>query len=339
MTTTLIPAGLLPEMLAIANKNRLNVQAIFEAANIEPDTIGRPDRFIKLEQLDKLLEAAFVTANNPYLGLVVGRDNHHGKLDILGNLLASAETLGEALQTLLDYKNLLVPYLTFSFHRGDQRARLDVVPNSKLQFAYSRPHAELVLSSVVAVARSLVGSQLPLECVGFMHEEPEDLTLYHEIFGCPIEFGCETNRIEFAVHLLDSPLPSAYPKYHQRLRTLADETLISIARAQGATGQVLSILEQRLGEDETTIEAVSACLNMTPRTLQRRLAQEQTTFAHLRDDVRHQRACRMLGDQRFDMGYIAEQLGFSDTANFYHAFKRWEGCAPGEYRRSHRAVS
>lgn len=339
MITTLIPAGLLPEMLAIANKNRLNVQAIFEAANIEPETIGRADRYIKLEQLDRLLDAVFRTANNPYLGLVVGSDNHHGKLDLLGNLLASADTLDAALQTLLDYKNLLVPYLSFSYHRGDQRVRFDVVPNSKLQFAHTRPHAELVISSIVAVARSLVGCELPLLCIGFMHEQPNDLTLYHEIFDCPIEFGCETNRIEVAVELLGTPLPSAYPQYHQRLRTLADETLRGIARAQGAAGQVLSILEQRLGEDETTIEAVSSCLNMTPRTLQRRLAHEDTTFAHLRDEVRHQRACKMLGDQRFDMGHIAEQLGFSDTANFYHAFKRWEGCAPGEYRRSHRAVS
>lgn len=337
MTNTLLPAGMLPELLEVAIKNRINIQAVFEDAKIDADTIGRADRYIKIEQLDALLESAFRLAGNPYFGLVVGRDNHHGKLDLLGNLLATANSLGDALDVLLAYKDLLVPYLQFSLHHGADRARLDVVPDTKLRFAHTRPHAELVVSSLYAIGRSLLSGNLPLKRVGFIHETPKDLALYYEIFNCPLEFGCETNFIEVDLLALDTPLASAYPQYHERLRVLADESLQRIARAQGTAGQVLEMLERRLGSTETSIEAVASCMNMTPRTLQRRLAQEETTFAHLRDQVRHQRACKMLSDQRYDMGYIAEQLGFSDTANFYHAFKRWEGCAPGEYRRTHRA--
>lgn len=337
MKTTLLPAGMLPELLEVAIKNRINIQAVFEAAQIDADTIGRPDRFIRLEQLDALLEAAFRLSNNPYLGLAVGRDNHHGKLDLLGNLLATANTLGDGLRTLLEYKDILVPYLQFALHTGETRARLDVYPDTRLKFAYTRPHAELVMASLVAVGRSLLSNDLPLLRVGFMHEQPGDLSLYYEVFNCELEFGADVNYIEVDSALLDTPLTSAYPQYHERLRALADDTLRRIARAQGVSGQVMDLLERRLGGDDTSIESVAACMNMTPRTLQRRLAQEETTFAHLRDQLRHQRACKLLGDQRVDMGAIAEQLGFSDTANFYHAFKRWEGCAPGEYRRLHRA--
>lgn len=325
-------------MLEIAIKNRINIQAVFEAAGIDADTIGRPDRYFTLEQLDALLEAVFRLSNNPYLGLVVGRDNHHGKLDLLGNLLATADTLGDALDTLLHYKNLLVPYLQFSLHRDAHGARLEVYPDTQLRFASTRPHAELVMASLVAVGRSLLSGNLPLRTVGFMHSQPDDLSLYREVFQCPLQFDADTNFIEVDTDLLATPLTSAYPQYHARLRALADETLVRIARAQGVIGQVTSLLERRLGGDDTSIESVASCLNMTARTLQRRLAQEGTTFAHLRDELRHQRACRMLGEPGVDMSTIAEQLGFSDTANFYHAFKRWEGCAPGEYRRSHRAV-
>jgi AraC-like DNA-binding protein len=337
MTYTLLSARVLPELLEIALKNRINVPAVFEAANIDADSIGRADRFFTLEQLDALLSATFAMADNPYFGLVVGRENHHGKLDLLGNLLATSDTLDNALEVLLAYKNLLVPYLEFSLQRGPTLTRLSVKPNTSLKFARSRPHAELVVSSLVATGRSLMSGNLPLSRVGFAHAEPADLALYHEVFLSPIEFSCEANFLEVETSILDTPLASAYPKYHQHLRLVANDTLQQLARAQGVAGQVLQILAQRLGADETSIEAIASSMSMTPRTLQRRLAQEETTFAHLRDQVRHERACAMLGGQRCDMGKIAEQLGFSDTANFYHAFKRWEGCAPGEYRRTHSA--
>ena len=57
-------------------------------------------------------------------------------------------------------------------------------------------------------------------------------------------------------------------------------------------------------------------------------------FVDLRDQVRRNRACALLRDKNLPFAVIAEQLGFADVANFYHAFRRWEGCAPGEYRKS-----
>lgn len=335
MTYTLRSARILPELLEIALKNRINVPAVFEAAKVGADSIDRADRFLNLEQLDALLSATFAMANNPYFGLVVGRENNHAKLDLLGNLLATSNTFGEALEVLLGYKNLLVPYLEFSLLRSPALTRVNVMSNIPLKFAQSRSHAELVVSSLVAICRSLMSGNLPLSRVGFTHAEPVDLALYHEIFLSPIEFNCEANFFEVASSILDTPLASAYPKYHEHLRLVADDTLQQLARVQGVAGQVSQILIQRLGVEKTTVEAIASSMSMTARTLQRRLAHEETTFAHLRDKVRHERACAMLGNQRCGMGTIAEQLGFSGTANFYHAFKRWEGCAPGEYRRTH----
>ena len=83
-----------------------------------------------------------------------------------------------------------------------------------------------------------------------------------------------------------------------------------------------------------TLTFCARLLGMTPRTLQRHLAAEKVRFVDLRDQVRHGRACALLRDNDLPFAAIAEQLGFADVANFYHAFRRWEGCAPGEYRKS-----
>ena len=334
MTETLLPASILPGLLEIALKGRLNIQALFEQAGIDADAVGSAEHFIRLEQLDALLVSAFRQANEPWFGLQVGRDSHYGNMDLLGNLMATSDTLGEAIQCLLRYKNLLVPYLTFELQQSGDQCLLAVSSDESLNFTRTRTHNDLVVATMVAIGRSLVGGDLMLRAVRFRHPAPDDLSRYQEFFAAPLTFSHSRNELEMDATVLRVPLATAYPKYHQRLCKVAQQQLASLSRASGLTAQVLALLEQRLGQPEASIEAIAATLNMTPRTLQRHLAAEKVRFVDLRDQVRHGRACALLRDNDLPFAAIAEQLGFADVANFYHAFRRWEGCAPGEYRKS-----
>ena len=172
----------------------------------------------------------------------------------------------------------------------------------------------------------------------FRHPQPQQLVPYQEFFAAPLSFDHWRNELEMDPVVLQAPLATAYPKYHQRLQRLADQQLASISRASGLAGRVLSLLQQRLGQPEAGIESIAQALHMTARTLQRHLADEKVRFVDLRDRVRHQRACELLRQEDVSFAAIAEQLGFADVANFYHAFRRWEGCAPGEYRKRSEAV-
>ena len=329
----LLPASILPGLLETALKSRVNVQSLFESAGIDADIVGRQDRFISLEQLDTLLSTAFGMAEDPWFGLSVGRENHYGNLDLLGNLMATSDTLGDAMELLLRYKDLLVPYLQFDLDVVDDRARITSTSDESLNFTRTRTHNEVVVATMVSIGRSLLGGEMGLRRVLLRHQWPPDPEPYREFFGVPVECGRPCNGVEFDRDRLDVPLPTAFPKYNQRLRRLAEQQLAELNRARGVVGQVLAMLSERLGRDEIGIAAIAAQLHVTPRTLQRRLRREGTTYASLRDRVRHERACRRLSGERCDMEELARALGFSDTANFYHAFRRWEGCAPGAYRR------
>jgi|SRR5690554_418108 len=334
MNDILLPASILPGLLDIALKGRLNVQTLFEQAGIDADTVGSSDHFIRLEQLDVLLSSAFAQADDPWFGLTVGRDSAYGNLDLLGNLMATSNTLGEALRCLLEFKNLLVPYLTFELIPSEQHCVLAVSSDERLQFTRTRTHNELVVATMVAIGRSLTGGGLGVRTIRFRHAAPTDLSLYQQFFAVPLTFEHSRNELELELSALQVELATAYPKYHQRLRRLAEQQLARLSRASGLTAQVLELLQQRLGQPNAGIEAIAGSLNMTARTLQRRLTNEQVRFVDLRDRVRHQRACELLSQPSFSFAMIAEQLGFADVANFYHAFRRWEGCAPGEYRKS-----
>ncbi|MCH8543440.1 MAG: AraC family transcriptional regulator [Alcanivorax sp.] len=334
MSGSLLPASILPGLLELALKSRLNIQTLFDHAGIDPDAVGRHDQFITLTQLDVLLSAAFAAAEeDPFFGLRVGQENHYGSLDLLGNLMATAGSLGEALVLLLRYKDLLVPYLRFEMQEQGDLVALTSTSDESLNFTRTRTHNEVVVATMVAIGRSLTGGELGLRRVGFSHPEPEDTGPYEEMFRVPVTFAAPRNEMLIERAVLDVPLPTAYPKYNQRLRRLADQQLARLSRAQGLAGQVQGLLEERLGQADTSVEEIAGALNLSARTLQRRLRQEGVTFAGLRDQVRHRHACAVLAEPDCDMEQLAAGLGFSDTANFYHAFKRWQGCAPGAYRR------
>lgn len=336
MTTTLLPASILPGLLEVSLRGRLDVPSLFERAGIDADIVGRSDRFISLAQLDELLYTAFRESPDPLFGLRVGADNHYGNLDLLGNLMATAPTLEQGLAMLFRYKDLVVPYLAFSLDSIGNDVMLAVASKDPgLRFTATRTHNDVVVATMVAIGRSLLGGTLPVTGAFFMHgaPDPQQLEAYQDFFHCPLHFDQAHNAITLPTHCLAEPLPRAYPKYNERLRQSADQVLAGLSRAAGVSGRVIKQLESMLGEAGVTMEQVAGALAMTPRTLQRRLQDEGTRFAQLRDQVRHQHACRVLRESHCDMQALALELGFSDTANFYHAFKRWQGCAPGQYRK------
>ena len=138
----------------------------------------------------------------------------------------------------------------------------------------------------------------------------------------------------FSPALLGHSLPASDTARRRDLERTADEKLQALRRVGGVTGQVIEQLHAGLGERPLTVHLVADRLDMTARTLQRRLHHEGAQFARLRDQVRMEYACRRLRRGDCDMPQLARRLGFSDIANFYHAFRRWTGCAPGAYRKN-----
>lgn len=119
------------------------------------------------------------------------------------------------------------------------------------------------------------------------------------------------------------------------LRILEDQCSRQLRQRQveGVTGQVRQILLGPMGL-VSTLEDVAQSLSLSPRSLRRRLAEEGANFSDLLDTERRQLAEQLLSTQ-MKLDEIALHLGYGDTASFTRAFRRWNNCSPGEYRRSH----
>jgi AraC-like DNA-binding protein len=105
---------------------------------------------------------------------------------------------------------------------------------------------------------------------------------------------------------------------------------------QSMTHAVSRVLRARVIFPETSLEEIASEFSMQPRTLNRRLQAEGTTFRELINEARFEVARQLLKGTRMRIADIALALGYANASGFSNAFHRWAGAAPSEWRSHHR---
>jgi AraC-like DNA-binding protein len=150
------------------------------------------------------------------------------------------------------------------------------------------------------------------------------------LFPGPVRFNARQTRLVFARELMDLPLRQA------------DATALRLAQEQcereldRLTSDDVSRVRRALAKPSggfRSAEEVADTLDLSLRTLKRRLAARDTQFSTLLAEARSQRAVELLRDTELSVDAIAIDLGYSDTANFTRAFRRWHGRTPSEFRK------
>ena len=75
-------------------------------------------------------------------------------------------------------------------------------------------------------------------------------------------------------------------------------------------------------------------LNISTRTLQRRLRENGQSFGQLTESVRQELAMKYILNPGISLGEISYLLGFSEPSSFSRAFRRWTGETPRKMRQT-----
>lgn len=270
--------------------------------------------------------------DRPGVGIETGQASTIGRAGLLGLMMLTGPTLHEAIDRVLPYLALSPTHLRFSLETADEHVYL-IADDSELP-AGVRPF--IVERDLAGLWSALRGAQIELTPLWIDTTlDPERAALLATSLGLePAEVHPDRsrNRIACPRWLLDRVLPQADANTARMLeaqcRSLLDRRLARV----GVAGQVRSRLLHHPG-DLPSMQTVARELHMDPRTLRRRLTAEGTSFRDLLAQIRHRLAVELLAqDMRLDE--IARRLGYAETANFTHAFIRWEGMAPSYFRKS-----
>jgi len=198
-----------------------------------------------------------------------------------------------------------------------------------------RHQIEFFLAALVRVCRSLVGVPLVPVRVTIAHARSESLSEYNRFFGCRTEFAAPCDAVVFRDEHRRLPVVSADPHLNDILVRYCEETLASRTRVRGSFRvRVENVIAPLLPHGKPQASVVARKLNLSPRTLARRLADEDLSFASVLEQMRRDLAMRCLEDAKLSISQVAWLLGFQEAGAFTHAFRRWTGRTPSEMRRS-----
>ncbi|MGH8493817.1 MAG: AraC family transcriptional regulator [Moraxellaceae bacterium] len=289
-----------------------------------------PDSRIPLADWISLLESIASENPQPALGLAIAQHIAPRHAGVLGYIALSCDTLGEALLRFERYDRLVYDGnpASLSMH-GDQ-----------VSISWGIEHGlpgqladETAIAAFTTIVRKLVDKDLAPSAVNFVNAAPADSAPYEAFFGCPVSFGGSLSFVTFPTSFLMEPIAHSDPGLRALLENQAESLLRALPSNDGFEKALKEGLLRCLHEGTPTLERVSERLAMSPRTLQRRLAEKELNFQQLLDRTRAELARGYILQGHLMLSEIALLLGYSEQSAFNRAYKRWTGQTPRALRR------
>jgi len=277
---------------------------------------------------------AIKLCGNPRLPFRVGQNIHLAAYGLYGFALLCSPTVRDGFNLAVRYHGLATPIFSIDWRSKDDHF-IWAFPN-EFRVRYSGAVKQFLLAQQLAqhithiqdIARS---DRKPL-MIRVAHAPPPSASIYEEQLGCPVHFSAEATEIHYDHSLLDDRPPLTNPVTLAMLRESCENLIGRIGDESSTAGMVTQLIMERPGQFPT-MEETAKHMNLTPRTLRRRLAEEKTTFSKVFNQVRRELAEKYLATADFTVEDIAELLGFTDASNFRQSFKKWTGLAPSDFRK------
>jgi AraC-like DNA-binding protein len=181
----------------------------------------------------------------------------------------------------------------------------------------------------------LIGKNIELKAINFQSPAPEDKRYLQQMFPCELHFSQQANGFHFPSQYLQAPLVHTEESLNDFLRDAPYHLLVSKADDdKSLISKMKRIIGNDFSRDFPGVEAMASQLNMSVRTLRRRLKDLDTTYQQFKDNLRCDAATRYLSRPELKINTVSALLAFDEPSAFHRAFKKWMAMTPGEYRAS-----
>lgn len=336
MSRDLVVVSFLRDLVFFAASRGVDPRQLCERAGVTPAMLAAPDDMADGRFAGDLWAAACKATGDPDLGLKLGAAAHLSSLGLVAPVLLHCPSLRLALGKLADYSRLLSSSFAIDVVDLDrQRSAIQfrLLPHDSYIARAPRQPMECIAAATSTGCSQLLARPLRLLEVHFRHPDPVDAKAHGALFRVPVHFGREVDQLLLEPMELDRPVVLADPTMLAQHEARARGMLAERGQGDGVVARVRKALGVLLRGDLPSIEDVADRLATSPRSLQRALADEGTTFRELLDDVRKELAIGHLRDPAIGVAQIALLLGFSEPSAFHRSFKRWTGTTPSQFRQ------
>jgi AraC-like DNA-binding protein len=325
-----VPIALVSQVVLLVKRWQVGPAELLSDVGLDQKALEDPFHRVPLGTMCTILERARTLTGEPGLGYYLGVQTRATLYGYLGFAFLSAPTVAEALKLALEFAPLFSTALAMDLRVDGRIAALSFEERADLGSV-----RDIILINMLVGSRELGRAVTGRDTGGsadFAFPEPE----YHARFAhlaLNSRFNQPVNRILFDAAVLDFPILTADPVSVQLARMQCERDLEELGFSTRMAERVRRLIAD--GDDDFgSLEQLAVHLDLSPRTLRRRLAAEGVSFSALVDDGRRDRALRLLRSSRLSIEHVARELGYTTASSFVRAFHRWTGKTPVQYRRS-----
>lgn len=274
-----------------------------------------------------LVADALAVSDEPALGLMVGERlvvHTHG---LLGMAALNCRSLRQVVELFEHYIGLRTPLV--SIRHEVRGADVRIICCERLVLgAIRRPVLEAITLALKNMLDFVALGQQPVRQVSFPFDPPACMKLVHGILRCDVRYRRGWTGLSVPLVLFDQPLRQVDPQAFGAAALACEQALGSLVERDALKARVRRLLLDKGTAGFPSLQVTARLLHLTPRTLHRNLVHQGTSFRQILEGVRHTLAMQHLRAGTLGLEDIARALGYTDTANFRRAFKRWEGLSP-----------
>lgn len=291
---------------------------------------GAADQRIPFHHALTLWQRAEAGAGSPLLGLQLGQAVQARDFPILGQAALSADNLRAAIARLQEFEPLVWDIGLSHLRIDGERATLVLNPQHERLLPLGI--IELAVSGWLGIGRTLLPEHEKVS-VSFTHQPRAEAGLYRQYLDADVAFGQPFNGLSFPAAWLDLPLPARDRYLQELLQQQGRRLLADYQRDLNLANEVRAQICRALLKGPVQPEDTARALGFSSRSLRRKLAVRNTSWRMLHEQVRRDLALLWLSQPEASLAEIGLALQFADQSSFNHAFRRWTGESPGQYRR------
>lgn len=323
-------------VVATLAEDGIGARAALHGSGLSQALLRAPATRVSYEQQITVFRNALRLAPDGAVALRAGSRMHVTAYGMWGYALLSSRSLADILDLSIKYRAVIGPLAAMNYETQDGigMARFNPLIASDPKDDLYRFALEFTVAAHLTLGRDLYGEAFGPAAASVAYAAPAYASACHKAFGCTVRFGHDHNELRFDERWFDRTPRMHDTATHEMARQACMQFLRTLGPATGLSATVERLLIERMPERTSTIETMAQALSIHPRTLRRRLLREGTSFRDILARVREQLAIGYLRQTQLSNDEIAVRLGYSEAANFRHAFARWTGTSPGNYRAS-----
>jgi AraC-like DNA-binding protein len=326
-----IPIVLVRDLLSGVQAKGKPTAAHLADAGIAPELLEQNNSGITAAQYITLFRSLMDGLGDETLGFL-SHPLKRGSYALLGRSAISAITVASAMRRMARTFSILQNDLTLEIVRKDQLAGLAIRFNNSDVARQTFLHL-LILRGFWRLLVWLAGDGWAIRHFDFAFEPPSYADNYNYALGAPVRFRQEQSAFWFDVSHLEDRVLKNEDALHTFMADAPSQIILPRKEREPMSVRVRGHFLQKQPA-WPNLTATARALNMSPSTVQRRLASEGAAFLLLKDKLRRDIAIRGLQKSNISLAALAADLGFADSTSFQRAFKRWTGSAPATYRRN-----